>query len=173
MDLSGLAGTVTIQQTARDTFEVASLVAANGNTVPVRIVTATRPTTGSNKVVRSASLNYMKMKLHSTSNVALTVSIFGWSYSQNNLWIPQLIATLTTSAGTALQNIPGISGGSADQYEISNYVLTSGDAKIYSSPASATPGAFVLIDTLGSQLIEIYATAASTTPTVNVWTSDL
>lgn len=114
------------------------------------------------------------MKLHSTSNAALTVSVYGWSYySDNTTWVPQLLATLTTGVGGALQNIPGISAGVADQYEISSYVLASGDAKIYNSPATVTPGAFVVIDTLGTQFVEVYATAFASTPTVNVWTSGL
>jgi hypothetical protein len=112
------------------------------------------------------------MKLHSDSTDALTVSVFGWSYySGDRTWIPQLLATLTTSQATTGQTIPGIDV--TPQYEVSSYVLTSGDAKIYNSPATATAGAFVLIDTLGSQFVEVYATAASTTPTVYAWTSGL
>ena len=112
------------------------------------------------------------MKLHSDSTAALTVSVFGWSYySVDKTWVPQLLATLTTSQGTSAQTVPGIT---ASQYEVSSYVLTSGDAKIYNSPATATAGAFVLIDTLGAQFVEVYATASTaSTPVVYAWTSGL
>jgi len=118
-----------------------------------------------------SSLNYLKMKLHSDSTAALTVSIFGWSYyAESNSWVPQLIATLNTTQGTVAQTLPGISG---NLYESRVYALASGDAKIYNSPATETPGAFILFDTLGCILVEVYATAASSTPVVYVWTSGL
>lgn len=152
-------------------FQRTNLIAATGSTVPVKVVTSTQPISTTNSAVLGSSLNYLKMKLHSDSTAALTVSVFGWSYySVDKTWIPQLLATLTTSQGTSSQTIPGIT---AVQYEVSSYVLTSGDAKIYNSPATATAGAFVLIDTLGSQFVEVYATAVSTTPTVYAWTSGL
>jgi hypothetical protein len=117
-------------------------------------------------------MNYMKMKLHSGTTAALTVSVFGWSYfaGDGGMWVPQLLCTLTTAQGGSAQTIPGIS---ASQYEVTAYTLASGDAKIFSTPATVTAGAFVLIDTLGSQYVEIYATAASTTPTSYVWTASL
>ena len=117
-------------------------------------------------------MNYMKMKLHSGTSAALTVSVFGWSYFANDggMWVPQLLCTLTTTQGGSNQTIPAISG---NVLEVTAYVLTSGDAKFFNSPSTVTPGAFVLIDTLGSQYVEIYATAASTTPTVYAWTASL
>ena len=154
-------------------FQRTNLTAVTGSAVPVKVVTATLPVSvpASGTAVLGSSLNYLKMKLHSDSTAALTVSVFGWSYySIERVWVPQLLATLTTSQGTSAQTIPNIT---ASQYEVSAYVLTSGDAKIYNSPATATAGAFVLIDTLGSQFVEVYATAASTTPVVYVWTSGL
>ena len=157
-------------------FERASLTAVTGSTVPAKIVTQTQPVSApaSGSVVFGPSLNYLKMKLHSTTNDALTVSVFGWSYySRDNTWVPQLLVTLTTTVATSAQNIPGLSAGSADQYEISSYVVVSGDAKVYNSPSTATAGAFVLLDTLGAEFVEVYATAFAATPTVNVWTSGL
>ena len=110
------------------------------------------------------------MKLHSSTTDALTVSVFGWSYyAEGRIWVPQLLATLTTTQATSAQTVPGIT---ASQYEVSSYVLTSGDAKIYNSPATATAGAFVLIDTLGSLYVEVFVAGANT-PTVYAWTSGL
>tara|TARA_R110002126_G_scaffold74739_4_gene186315 strand:+ start:11248 stop:11745 length:498 start_codon:yes stop_codon:yes gene_type:complete len=153
-------------------FQRASLTAVTGSAVPVKVVTATQPVSGSGSVVLGSSLNYLKLKLHSDSTAGLTVSVFGWSYySENRTWVPQLLATLTTTQGTTGQTIPGIDV--TPQYEVSSYVLTSGDAKIYNSPGTATAGAFVLIDTLGAQFVEVYATASASTPVVYAWTSGL
>ena len=153
-------------------FQRTNLTAATGSTVPVKVITTTQPVSTTNSAVFGSSLNYLKMKLHSDSTAALTVSVFGWSYySPDRVWIPQLLCTLTTTQGGSDQTIPGIIV--TPQKEVTSYVLTSGDAKIYNSPATATGGAFVLIDTLGSQFVEIYATAASTTPVVYAWTSGL
>ena len=152
-------------------FQRSVLTAAN-NTVPSKVPTATAPAATTNSVVFAPSMNYMKMKLHSATTAALTVSVFGWSYypADGGIWVPQLLCTLTTTQGGSAQTIPGISG---NQLEVTAYVLTSGDAKIFNTPATVTAGAFVLIDTLGSQFVEIYATAASTTPIVYAWTSGL
>ena len=153
-------------------FQRSVLTAATSNTVPSKVPTATAPAATTNSVVVSPSRNYMKMKLHSSGTAAMTVSVFGWTYFDGNggIWIPQLICTLTTSQAGSAQTIPGITG---NQYEVTTYAVESGDAKIFSSPTAVTAGGFVLIDTLGSQFVEIYATTASTTPTVYAWTSGL
>lgn len=150
-------------------FQRAVLTSAT-STVPNKIVTLTQPAATTNSVVVAPSLNYMKMKLHVSTTAALTVSVFGWSYfPTDGTWVPQLICTLTTTQGGSSQTIPGITGA---QLEVTAYVATSGDAKIFNTPATVTAGAFVLVDTLGSQLIEIYASAASGV-TVYAWTSGL
>jgi hypothetical protein len=153
-------------------FRRSVLTAATGSTVPNKVVTASLPASTTNSVVVAPPMNYMKMKLHSGTTAALTVSVFGWSYyaGDGGMWVPQLLCTLTTTQGGSSQTIPGIA---AAQREVTLYELTSGDAKIFNSPLTVTSGAFVVIDTLGSQYVEIYATAASTTPTVHVWTASL
>jgi hypothetical protein len=153
-------------------FRRSNMNAASGSVVPNKVVTASVPAATTNSVVVAPSMNYMKMKLHCGSTAALTVSVFGWSYFPNDggMWVPQLLCTLTTTQGGSDQTIPGIA---VAQKEVTAYALTSGDAKIFSTPTAVTPGAFVLIDTLGSQYVEIYATASSTTPVVYVWTSSL
>jgi hypothetical protein len=153
-------------------FRRSSLTAATGSAVPNKVVTASLPAATTNSVVVAPSMNYMKMKLHSSTTAALTVSVYGWSYFANDggMWVPQLLCTLTTTQGGSIQTIPGIS---TNQYEVSAYALGSGDAKLFNSPTTVFPGAFVLIDTLGAQYVEIYASATGSTPTVYAWTSSL
>lgn len=140
-------------------------------TLPNKIVTVSKPASTANSTVVGPGLNYLKMKFHSDSTIALTISVFGWSFAPvENVWVPHLICTLTTTQGGSSQTIPGIT---APQFEVTAYVPTSGDAKIYSTPATVTSGAFVMVDTLGSEFVEIYASAASTTPVVYVWTASI
>lgn len=116
----------------------------------------------------------MKLKLLSSTTDALTVCLWGWSYCATNgvdCWIPQLLATLTTTQGTASQTPPTL----GTLYEVSTYVLASGDAKLFNSQVNPTQGAFILVDTVGCQFLEVYATTASATTAadVYVWSSGL
>lgn len=151
-------------------FQRSVTISPVSTAVPDKIITATQPVTTATSSVIGSSLNYMKFKIYTSTTDALTVSIFGWSYySVEGAWVPQLLATLTTTQGGSTQSIPGIT---AAQYEVTSYVLTSGDAKIYNSPATATAGAFILVDTLGTQFVETFVAGAGA-PTVYVWTSGL
>jgi len=151
-------------------FQRSEAISPASTAVPNKIITVTQPVTTAASSVIGSSLNYMKFKIHTSTTDALTVSIFGWSYaSQFNCYVPQLLATLTTSQGGSTQTVPGTT---VAQYEVTSYVLTSGDAKIYNSPATATAGAFILVDTLGTQFVETFVAGANE-PTVYVWTSGL
>jgi hypothetical protein len=135
------------------------------------VVTTTQPANGSGAVIIGASLNYLKFKFLSTSTSALTITVTGWSFnSQYFSYVPQTLAVLTTVQNTNAQTtFPPASGTSL--YEVSQYTLSVGDAKIYNSPSATTNGAFALVDTLGAQYIEIHCSDASGTPTVYILSS--
>lgn len=153
-------------------FQLTSVTAVTA-TVPSRVTTTTQPATtaASGYAVMGSSLNYLKFKVISGSTSALTITITGWSFnSQMFAWVPQTIAVLTTTQNTNAQTtFPAASG--TNLYEVSQYAKSVGDAKIYNSPSSTTNGAFVLVDTLGSQFIEVHCSAASGTPTVYILSS--
>jgi hypothetical protein len=161
------------QVTEVKNFQRSNLTAPINTVIPVRPITTTQPVAASGSTVMGTSLNYMKLKLLSSTTDALTVCVWGWSYCGTNggYWIPQLIATVTTTQATASQVPPTL----GTLYEVSTYVLTSGDAKLFNTPATATQGAFILVDTVGCQFLEVYATtsSASTAADVYVFSSGL
>jgi hypothetical protein len=150
-------------------FQITNQTAVT-TTVPSRVVTSTQPASGSGAVIMGSSLNYLKFKILSSSTSALTLTITGWSFSpQAFAWVPQTLSVLTTVQNTNAQaSFPNVSG---NVYEASQYTLSVGDAKIYNSPNATTNGAFVLVDTLGCQFIEVHCSAASGTPTVYILSS--
>lgn len=161
------------QVTEVKNFQRANLTAPINSVIPARPITATQPVDASGSIVMGTSLNYIKLKLLSSTTDALTVCLWGWSYCNTNgsCWIPQLLATLTTTQGTASQTPPTL----GTLYEVSTYVLASGDAKLFNSQVNPTQGAFILVDTVGCQFLEVYATTASATTAANVyvWSSGL
>jgi len=151
-------------------FQINSLAAVT-TTVPSRVLTSTQPTSGSGALVIGSSLNYLKFKFSSTSTSALTLTFTGWSFnSQNFLFVPQTLAVLTTVQNTNAQTTFPLNSGT-NVYDVSQYTKSVGDAKIFNSPSATTNGGFVLIDTLGSQFVEVHCSAASGTPTIYIFSS--
>jgi hypothetical protein len=162
VDLSGRAGTVTALETIPDALEVASLanitVVATGS-LTARVQTSTRPATGGGSIVVTPSMNYIKVcPLYVTSGGAIVLNVIGWSFSKiANRWIPvnlaQTTATVATGgaitvAGTAL--FPGITFSASG----------AGDYKKFDGTTSCTSG-FIIVDTCGSELIELYFTGTA------------
>ena len=106
--------------------------------------------------------------MYVSSNNAPTFYVFGWNFSaQLNAFVPQLLTSFTTTLSAATQSLAAV--GLADTlYEVTFAALATGDVKVFSGITSTTPGGFVLIDTLGSEFIDIRATSAAGTPTVYV-----
>jgi hypothetical protein len=148
-------------------FSIASIAAVT-TTTPSRVVTTTKPVAGSGSVLVGSSLNYLKFKTLSTSTSALTMTFIGWSFYPDQMaWVPQTLCVATTVLNTNAQAaFPGLAG--TNYYEVSQYTKTVGDAKIFNSTNSTTNGAFILIDTVGCQFIEVHCSAASGIPTVQV-----
>jgi hypothetical protein len=139
--------------------------AASG-TVPNKVTTTTIPTSGAGSVVFGTSLNYLKIKTLVADTANLTLFIYGWSFSSQLMaYVPQLLFSTTSNGAvtgtTAQASFPGITG---NIYETWQFTKSTGDAKIFNAPSVATSGAFILVDTLGSQFVEVVAVASSGTP---------
>ena len=153
-------------------IQASPLLTTVTTTVPSRTITNTQPVTtvASGIFVTGSSLNYLKMKAYSSSNsVVLTITVTGWSYlSSANAYVPQTLCVVTTGQNTNSQAVLG-----STLYEVSSYVKTIGDCKIYNSPDATSNGAFIMIDLLGCQFIEFHCSSASSTQTVHILTSGL
>lgn len=135
----------------------------SGTAAPTKILTTTKPASATGSVVFGGSLNYIKLKLYSSTSTAPTFYIFGWNYVQEiNAYVPQLLCSFTTTM-TATQANP--LGGAV--FEVAGATLVTGDAKIFTGVTTTTPGGFLLIDTLGCEYIEVCSNAAAS-PTINV-----
>ena len=136
-------------------FHKATFVASSA-TAPNRVSTVGKPV-ASNSAIFGASLNYLKLKFYSSGTGVPTIYVFGWSYrSDVNTFIPQLLCSFSTTLNASSQNLDG-----STVYETSTFTQITGDLKIYDGVGSTGNGGFVMIDTVGSQFIEVYATDGS------------
>jgi hypothetical protein len=116
------------------------------------VSTAGKPT-ASNSAIFGSSLNYMKLKLYSSGTAAPTVYVFGWSFrSETNAFVPQLLCSFNTTLNASSQTLD-----SATVYEAATFTPLTGDCKIYNGVGGTGNGGFVMIDTVGTQFIEVYA----------------
>ncbi len=140
--------------------------ASTSGTVPNKVTQTALPVSGAGTIVFGTSLNYVKIKTLVTTTANLTLHIYGWSFSSQLMaYVPQLLFSTTTngavSGSTVQSSFPGIS---VSVYETWQYTKATGDAKIFNAPAVDKGGGFILIDTLGSQFVEVCATASAGTP---------
>jgi hypothetical protein len=134
----------------------------SGTAAPTKILTTTKPASATGSVVFGASLNYIKLKLYSSTSTAPTFYIFGWNYVQEiNAYVPQLLCSFTTTMTGSQANAIG------PVFEVAGATLVTGDAKIFSGVTTTTAGGFLLIDTLGCEYIEVCSNAAAS-PTITV-----
>lgn len=142
-----------------------------------RSLTTTRPATiasglGS-RLVFGSDANYTKLKVLTSANQSLTLYVYGWSSNPRGaFFVPQLLFS-TIANGATLSSIQTGLPGVGTVYEVSSYIRNVGDAKIYNSHASTDPGAFIVVDTLGCEFVEVQAVAASGTTTLSVLYSGL
>jgi hypothetical protein len=137
---------------------------------PNRIVTTTKPanvtaavdTPGS--VIIGGSLNYLKIKGYTTTAAsAPTVHVFGWNFASEIMaWVPQLLATVTTTVNGSTQVLPSV----GTTRELTTYTKSTGDIKTFSGTAGTGNAGFFLVDTLGSEFVEIAAVSTSSTATM-------
>ena len=111
------------------------------------------------KIIGS-SLNYLKFRFFNTENQAPTIYIFGWSFNSDTMsFEPQLLFSATTTLTSGTHSHPQF----GTVYETANFSKLTGDAKIFSGAAGTGNAGFILVDTLGSQFVEIQLVASSGT----------
>ena len=162
-------------------------VAARIGAAPLsHVVRQTKPdaTAFPNSLFIGSSLNYLRIKLLVNSATTSPESgavpvfhIYGWSQeSSTRHWEARKIATLTPSSATCATSstftMPGLTGSWREifQYEASiggppptsPPVPTSGEAKIYNGDLVGG-GGFFLIDTIGTEMVEIHTTTGAAT----------
>lgn len=120
--------------------------------------------------------NYSKLKIYTSTNSALQIAIYGWSFCPDiNAYIAQLLFQTATVAngGTTISNNLGSlpKFASASNYEVSSYIRLVGDAKIYNAAATTDAGALLVVDTLGCELLEIQAPPTTGSPVITVLSS--
>jgi hypothetical protein len=160
VDLSGRSGTVTALETIPDALELASssnvTVIATGS-LTARVATTTRPATSvaGGSIVVGLSMNYIKVcPLYATSGGAIVVNVIGWSFSKTlGTWIPTNLAQTTATVAT--------SGQINSLYPGSSFSASgAGDYKLFNGTTSC-PSGFIIVDTCGSELVELYFTGTA------------
>ena len=158
-------------------FHKLSLDINTSTGAPSRIATATRPanvtaavnTPGS--VIIGGSLNYLKIKGYTSATASIpTLYVFGWNFSSEIMtWVPQLLATVTTTVNATSQSLPSV--GVVN--ELATYTKSTGDIKSFSGTAGTGNAGFFRVDTLGSEFVEISAVSASGTATMTFFVAGL
>ena len=117
------------------------------------------------------SLNYLKFKIFSTTTNNPTFNIYGWSFWPDAMaWVPQLLCTVQCTLNPTANTLPGVTG---NVYEVSSFILQNGDAKIYNGVGTTASGGFILVDTLGSQFVEVNGTDTTTSTVFHFLTAGL
>lgn len=149
------------QVTETKSFHLESFTSTGA--VPALIMTATKPAssnTGAGNTVFGGSLNYLKLKIY-TNGAAPTLYVFGWNFCpENNTYVPQLLVSFTTTISGSTQALAPF--GLDTVSEITGATAATGDFKPFTGTSATLPGGFVLIDTLGCELIQVFSGTAGT-----------
>jgi hypothetical protein len=84
-------------------------------------------------------------------------------------WVPQLLATVTTTVNGTSQSLPSV--GTA--HELATYTKSTGDIKPFNGTGGTGNAGFFLVDTLGSEFVEISAVSATGTATMTFFVAGL
>lgn len=136
------------------------------NNLPTTTINLPSVTAGG-VIVPCSSLNYLKLiPVFKTGITAPKFKVTGWnkrvdSAGVHNGWIPQVLFEGSVTLGTNAITI-----NSASDFRVSLTITKNfGDGKIYNA-TTINDTAFVIIDTLGSELIEVeFVTSAGTANT--------
>lgn len=125
------------------------------NNLPTTSTSTPSPTAGG-VVIPASSLNYVKVvPVFKTGIASPKFKVTGWNKHINNSnaivgWVPQVLFEGSVTLGTN-----AITVNSASDFRVSLTITKNfGDGKIYNA-TTITDTAFVVIDTLGCELIEI------------------
>jgi hypothetical protein len=139
-------------------FKGYSVTAASSLTQ--RTATTTKPVDATGTKIIGSSLNYLKFRFFNSANQAPTIYIYGWSFNSDTMsFEPQLLFSGTSTLTSGTHSHPEF----GTVYETANFTKVTGDAKIFSGPAGTGNGGFILVDTLGSQFVEVQLVASSGT----------
>jgi hypothetical protein len=151
------------------------------NSITARTFSTTRPastgTTGGAgaRLVIGCGTNYSKLRILSSLTDVLQIAIYGWSFCPDlNGYVAQLLFQTATVAnnGTTLSSSAFTYPRIGSVREVNSYIRLAGDAKIYNSAAAADGAAFLLLDTVGCEMIEIQAAPSTgVTPIITVLSS--
>lgn len=179
MSLIGLNPTLTTTRTLTAPLEVAHVDASNiriPTTYTARTATATSPSTtsvvspaGANRIVLGGRLNYIHLTpLLDVGGTSVTMNVIGWTKNESGTWIPRMLAVTTvTSAVTTF----GVNVNGSAVYAGITYTKTQGDAKTYNGVAGQCTVGGIVVDLLGSELVEISMVIASGTVNFNALVS--
>jgi hypothetical protein len=165
--------TMTQLKTVQNPLQLASSNSTNLSVLASSTYTNNLPTTttavptvsAGGVIVPSASLNYVKIvPVFKTGVVAPKFKVTGWNKIVNasNVhvgWVPQCLFEGSVTLGTNAITI-----NSASDFRVALTIAKNfGDAKIYNA-TTVTDTGFVLVDTLGCELVEIeFVTSGSLT----------
>lgn len=115
-------------------------------------------------------LNYLCVcPLMATGTTTPGVRVIGWSRLPTGLWVPRFLAKVSlTLNSTAVGSFFG-----ASLLAPYNLGLTKGDAKLLFEDVSNDSNGWLIVDTVGSELVEIIFEAASGTPACNALISEV
>jgi hypothetical protein len=158
-------------------FHKLSLDINTSTGAPNRIATTTRPANATaavntpGGVIIGGSLNYLKIKGYTSTAASVpTLYVFGWNFSSEIMaWVPQLLATVTTTVNGTSQSLPSV--GAA--HELATYTKSTGDIKSFNGTGGTGNAGFFLVDTLGSEFVEISAVSASSTAIMTFFVAGL
>lgn len=132
-----------------------------------KYATSTLPASGTGSIVLAGAMNYMKISPRFTNaGTSPTIRVIGWSKcNDSNLWIPHLLTTVVCTLDTTAANGQTING-TASMFGCSDFSKTIGDCKIYPSTGSKS-GGFIVVDTVGSELVELAFSTTTTAASAN------
>lgn len=139
------------------------------STVAERSVTATAPATSADGWVGGGADNCIRfIPLSSSTSILTGVRCIGWDRYQKNatdtIWVPTLLcqADFTPHGSVAIPT------GMADRTLYPSITITvnsgSANARVITTTSTYKSIASLVVDTLGSELVELVATSASGTP---------
>lgn len=161
-------------KTDTDNLTLAGTSNVNVATSTVTITaSSTRPTASgrsNSHWIQSEGLCYMKMSpFFASAATSPALRVIGWNLNEaSGLWIPVTLCDLSVTTNSTDTTI---NTGSLRQARL--ITKNQGDAKLFNSDATLISGAAFLVDTLGSQIIEIAYRAASGTAAANTFYSSI
>lgn len=161
-----------------DGTRLVSAVVAAADTPAAHLPRSTKPDSAAfpNSLFIGSSLNYLRIKLLTTGNASLSgvpqFYVFGWSReATSGWWEARLLTSLkpgTAAIGTTnTVNFSGL-GTVREIFQLGtiaspgepNAIPHRGDARLYQGFASSGGGHF-LVDTIGTEIVEIHFTQAT------------